>query len=362
MPVLHDLMVLAQTAWNTTTAVALLPMDDHDRNDFTKHGALVRVELDPYSNRTSFHLAGPVHDVISITYQLVDAALHGLAPLKRGCKLPVDAKHMRAVFKVGNIVEHISFLPLVPGPESNITDNKNIYPPLWVSTYTGHAARRVGTLLRERNHDKQQNDDSSNNHHNNENTIQVLFYGHAQRSHLSYEAIVARRTNEYGKLRNHKVIPAWTLIGTFPDYVEDVHVLLAAQAGKQRIRELTKLLNSPDTGLTDVVAKAQLYDVFRWDIHCRLLRPHLSGSNMAAIEHVMKQWNELQKSQNEMAPIEFVIKCFRVGPTYEECINALQKVSRSEPDRHEYDDQVRNAFESCADYYRTQPTTGTAST
>ena len=91
--------------------------------------------------------------------------------------------------------------------------------------------------------------------------------------------------------------------------------------------------------LSNVVATAQQYNVFRWDIHCRLLRPH--GLNMAASEHVVKQWNQIQKARNELSPIEFMVQCFRVGLTYDDCWSALQKVCLSEKGRQDYDQDVR---------------------
>ena len=358
VPVMNDLILHAQTKFasttNTTTTssntisqqqnecddTSITTTNDTKNDepkvfDYTSVGALVRVDMDPLSNRSSLHLAGPVLDVISVTNELIEMALPAFRRVKRGCKLPPDAKNMKAAHKVVDIVEHVSFLPLLPEPQSKITDNKKLYPPFWVPTYSSHAARKVGTFLREKMN------------------MQVFFYAYAQRHNLSFEDIVHRRMKQFSLLNN---IPESVLVGAFPDYVEDVHVLLAAQCGKQRIRELIQLLINTDTGLTDVVATSKLYDVFRWDIHCRLLRPHRSGSNMAAIEHVMKRWNELQKGRSDQIPIEYVVKCFRVGPTYDECINALHKVSQSENDRIEFDENVRATFQSYANYYITSST------
>jgi hypothetical protein len=328
-----DCRTVTTTATTTTTNT----MDKGNEPDFTTVGALVHVHMDPYSNRSSLHIAGPMLDVISVAQDLVETAKNVFLPLKRGCKLPPDVKSKQAAHKVVDIIEHVSFLPLLPASESKITDNKNLYPPLWVPTYTAYAARQVGTFLRA------------------SLDMQVFFYEYAQRNNVSFEEIVFRRKKQFGLLNN---IPESTLVGAFPDFVEDVHVLLAAQCGKQRVRDLVQLLNNHvDTGLSDVVATAQLYDVFRWEIHCRLLRPHLSGSNMAAIEHAVKRWNDLQKEQNDQFPIEFVVKCFRVGPTYDECVHTLQKVCRSEHDRHEYDQNVREKFQRDANYYATSSNT-----
>jgi hypothetical protein len=356
VPVMNDLLLYAQNKFATnaststittsqqnegdetttaTTTTSDTNVDEPKVLDYTSVGALVRVDMDPLSNRSSLHLAGPVMDVIAVTNELIEMALPAFQTLKRGCKVPPDAKTLKAIHKVVDVLEHVSFLPLLPEPQSKITDNKKLYPPLWVPTYTSYAARKVGAFIREKMN------------------IQVFFYAYAQRNNLPLESIVDRRMKQFSLLKN---IPQSTLVGAFPDYVEDVHVLLAAQCGKQRIRELVALLNNTDTGLTDVVAMANLYDLFRWYIHCRLLRPHLSGSNMAAIEHVMKRWNELQKGKNDQIPIEYVVKCFRVGPTYDECINALHKVSKSEKDRLAFDQDVRATFQSYANYYTTSST------
>jgi Formiminotransferase domain, N-terminal subdomain len=352
--VLNDLMVRAQTLFATkatpapqnhgdderrtaTTSILSTTRTDQDNtSEFTRVGALVQMHMDPYCNRSSLHIAGPVLDVVSVTQDLMETAKNAFQKVKRGCKLPPDAKSLKAAHKVVDILEHVSFLPLLPGPESKITDNKNVlYAPLWVPTYTAYAARQVGTFLRAKMN------------------LQVFFYEYAQRNNESFEDIEYRRKKKFSLL-NH--IPESTLVGAFPDYVEDVHVLLAIQCGKQRIRDLVQLLNNhTDTGLSDVVASAHLYDVFRSDIHCRLLRPHLSGSNMAAIEHVVKRWNEIQKGRNDQTPVEFVVKCFRVGPTYDECLAALQKVCISEKDRQEYDQAVRNGFQNDASYYTNVP-------
>ena len=332
------------TTTNTTTTAAATPstttttshttVNDETEPNFTKVGALVQVHMDPYSNRSSLHIAGPVLDVIAVTQKLIETAKQAFSKLKRGCKLPTNVKSLKAAHKVVDILEQVAFVPLLPEPQSKITENKQLFPPAWVPTYAAYAARQVGPFIRE--------------------TLetQVFYYEYAQRNNLSFDTIVHRRTRQFGELKNN--IPESILVGAFPDYIEDVHILLAAQCGKQRVRDLVQLLNnSTEIGLTDVVATAQMYDVFRWDIHCRLLRPHLTGSNMAAIEHVTKQWNELQKGRNDQIPIEFVIKCFRVGPTYDECISALQKVGTSENDRNEFDQDVRKAFQNEANYYTT---------
>ena len=335
------------TTTNTTTTAAATPstttttsytthttVNDENEPNFTKVGALVQVHMDPYSNRSSLHIAGPVLDVIAVTQKLIETTKQAFSKLKRGCKLPTNVKSLKAAHKVVDILEQVAFVPLLPEPQSKITENKQLFPPAWVPTYAAYAARQVGPFIRE--------------------TLetQVFYYEYAQRNNLSFDTIVHRRTRQFGELKNN--IPESILVGAFPDYIEDVHILLAAQCGKQRVRDLVQLLNnSTEIGLTDVVATAQMYDVFRWDIHCRLLRPHLTGSNMAAIEHVTKQWNELQKGRNDQIPIEFVIKCFRVGPTYDECISALQKVGTSENDRNEFDQDVRKAFQNEANYYTT---------
>jgi hypothetical protein len=341
VPILNDLILRAQSAFAKAEIVRKeqrvqqeVPVSNNDivsdDSEFLHVGALVEAYMDPISNRSSLHLAGPVLDVIDVAKDLILTAATELRNKKRGCKLPPETTSRKAAHKLIDIVEHVSFLPLVPMDQAKITDRKQLFPPLWVPTYTAYAARQIGTFLRE------------------DADIQVFFYGHAQRKNLPFQEAVDRRVR-YFSAKNQ--FPESVFVGTFDDYVEDVHVVLAVQCGRQRVKDLVKLLNNKDTGLTDVEATSQLYDVFRWDVHCRLLRPHLTGSNMAAVEHALKHWNLLQKGRNDHKKIDFVVKCFRVGPTYDQCLNALQKVCISDDTRKEHDDDVFKSFQNDASYY-----------
>ena len=126
--------------------------------------------------------------------------------------------------KVADIIEYVTFVPLLPVPESNITDKKNVYPPLWVPTYSACAARQVEAFLRATMR------------------MQVCFYEYAQRNNAMFEAIVDRRKKHFW-LKKH--VPESMLVGAFPDHVAGMHVLLAAQCGKRPVRELVELLNNP---------------------------------------------------------------------------------------------------------------------
>jgi hypothetical protein len=346
VPVLNDLILRAQTAFaksevarhqqrtqqHISSSVIDNGLEDSVTKDFTHVGALVQAYMDPLSNRSSFHLAGPVKDVIDVAKDLIRTAVTELRDRKRGCKLPPETTARKAAHKLIDIVEHVSLLPLLPGDQARITDRKNLYPPLWVPTYNAYAARQIGIFLREIL------------------DIQVFFYGFAQRKNLSFLETVDRRV-KYFNSKNQ--LPESAFVGAFDDYIEDVHIVLAAKSGKLRMKELVKLLNNEETGLADIEATAQLYDVFRWDIHCRLLRPHLTGANMAAVEYAVKRWNQLQQGRNDQKEAEFVVKCFRVGPTYEECLNALQKVYISDDHRKEHDQEVMKSFQDFASYYVT---------
>jgi hypothetical protein len=132
------------------------------------------------------------------------------------------------------------------------------------------------------------------------------------------------------------------LVGACKDFTEDFHIVLSKQCGKRKAKELAAVLRDPETGLVDVEATAQPYDEFKWDVHCRLLRPHLTGANVGDVEHTVERWKKLQIGASHQD--QWVVKSYRVGPTYDQCLNVLKEVCISDEKRRKHDNEVIKTF------------------
>jgi hypothetical protein len=341
VPVLSKLILHAQEAFSK--AALNLPPPHPQPSDttsttgeseaadlaFTHVGALVHAYVDPCSNRSSLHLAGPVMDIIKTVNDLIETAVTELRERNRGGKISEQAATVKTFHRLFDIIEHVSFLPLVPGDQSAISDNKCPYTPTWVPTYGAYAARQVGAFMEEK-----------------VGGIKVYFYENAQRTNCPLPLIAERRTKHFSK---SAVVSESVLVGACRDFVEDFHVILSAQCGKGRANQLAGSLRDPGSRLVDFEAIAQQYDEYRWDVHCRLLRPHLTGATIGDVERAVLWWKKQQNGRSHRKD-DWIVKCYRVGATYDQCLNVLKEVCISDENRKKHDNEVREIFNGFAQY------------
>jgi hypothetical protein len=340
-PVLSKLILLAQDLFSKREPKPLphpLPVADFEQTgeyktlDFTCVGALADAHIDPDSNRSSLHLVGPVESVVEIANELILEAVTEFRKRKRGCKLHPEASSQKSLSKVIDIIDHLTFLPMVPGTNGHICSNKTIYSPTWVPTYASWGARQVGNFLKE----------TAN--------IHVFYYQFAQRRNLPLSTVVEKRLMHY---RGTKLLPEAVYVGAYKDFIEDYHIILSSECGKRRAFNLAEVLNNTKYGLIDVEATVEQYDKALWEVHCRLLRPHICGSNIREVEFAAHKWRNLQPEKEDQKK-GWIVKCYRVGSTYDQCLKLLEDICVSEEKRKEHDASVMQSFQNlCLQHYPT---------
>jgi hypothetical protein len=333
-PVLAELIVMAQEFFAKREPKTLphpLPADDFEQTgiyktiDFTCVGALVDVHMDPDSNRSSLHLAGPVEHLVEITNELILSAVTEFRKRKRGCKLNPEAKTQKALSKVIDIIDNVTFLPLVPGTNGDICARRKIYSPTWVPTYPSWGARQVGNFMKETA------------------GIHVFFHHIAHRRNLSLSNIAEQRIAHF---RGNTTLREAAYVGAYKDFVEDFHIILSSSCNRRRVLNLAEVLNSYGYGLSGIEATVEQYNKDLWDVHCRLLRPHITGSSSGEVELAAQRWKNLQPVSVDQKS-DWILKFIRVGANYNQCLKILEDISLSDEKREEHDASVMQSFRIC---------------
>jgi hypothetical protein len=335
VPVLAHLISMTQGSFAKREPKPLphpLPAGDFDQTgeyktiDFTCVGALMNVHMDPDCNRFSLQLAGPVEHLVEIVNELILTAVTEFRVRKRGCKLDPESSSQKALSKVVDIINEVTFLPLVPGTNGDISARKKIYSPTWVPTYASWGARQVGDFMKE----------TAN--------INVFYYCLAHRKNHPLSAIVQERiTSGNSPMREA------AFVGAYKDFVEDFHIILSSACKRGKALDLAEVLNSSSYGLSGIEATVERYNKDLREVYCRLLRPHICGSNSVEVEFAVQRWRNLQPESEDQKK-DWIVKFVRAGSTYNQCLKVLEEICLSEEKRLEHDGSVMQSFRNCCSH------------
>lgn len=326
-------------------------------------GVLVHAYVDPAYNRSSFHLAGTAELVARVATDMAVTAVTDLRTLQQEQKQNSinSTDDAEAVSSARNtapasatvahhpyigLVDHVSFMPLqsVADQKTNNNNEEGIGEYDLGTTPAGEAARQVGQAMKE------------------QLGIHVLFYGAADHPNQRTLADVRKHETKFfrsGGLSNdndaavaaprqqesfaHSSTEAAT-VGAPEEFVENYNIRLRGK--RNRAQQLTRLVRERDGGLKFVEALTLPYSDGRWEVARNLLRPG-SSTNASDIQAVVDAF-EISEAKSIANAEETVLveKCYRVGTTAEECLQALQQVSRSVEHRRSHDEAVAKRFQT----------------